>query len=240
MTLALIVLVVFLIVWFCDSTKKKEDKRTHREKTKTDVKRQDELWNENFIKVMSDIKEISHTIDVNGDNIMSIIESLFTKYDVPDTRTDEEKQTSCKRHLRLYKEGCRETDWNHQVDCMFARILHNEEPTKKQSSLYDLIWYYPWKPPAIDKPELFIGVPNTSTTVDGITYKYDAYGRASNIFATEPSRLILRICNLLTMRALDAEKLNYSWNRQESSWQQSGLRVQQYEENKKRYPWLYK
>lgn len=240
MTLALVVLIVFLVVWFFDSAKKKEDKRTYREKTITNVKRQDELWCNNFSKVMSDLEEISQSMAVDGNSIMETIESLFVKYDIPDTRSESEKISALQKHSRLYKEACKSIAENYEDDCAFAKILGNQQPAQQQFGLHDLIWYYPWQPPHIDRPELFFGEPNASITIDDIVYKYDNYGRASNLFATEPARLILRICNLLTIRALDEEKVNYSWNRQESSWQQSDMRIKQYEENKKRYPWLYK
>ena len=58
MTLALIVLVVFLIVRFFDSAKKKEEKQAQRKQTITNVKRQDELWCDNYKKVINDLKDM--------------------------------------------------------------------------------------------------------------------------------------------------------------------------------------
>lgn len=240
MTLALVVLVVFLAVWFLDSAKKKQDKQAHKKRTITNVKRQDEIWCMNFTKVYSDLEEIYKSKSLDESTILSAIESLFDKYDIPDTRTNEEKIASTKNYLTQYRESHATVDRIYEEDCTFARILKESPPEKKAILLKDLIWYYPCVSPLLNKPELLIGTPYTSSTVENVTYKYDAYGRATNMWRTEPALLIVRLCNLLTIKALDTEKLNYSWDRQESSWQQSEQRIKNYDENKKRYPWLYR
>ena len=237
MTLALIVLVVFLIVWFFDSAKKKEEKQAQRKQTITNVKHQDELWCENYKKVINDLRDMD---PIDGITIMQKIETLFAKYDIPDPREESEKHSSQQAHLRKYKESIEEVDRRYEDSCLYANILGEGLPTKKVPSLEDCIWYYPWTPPNIDKPELLFGKPNTSVTIDGTTYKYDANGRATNASVTEPAALISMICNLLTIRALDGEGFNYSWNRRESFWQQSEANVKAYQDNKTKYPWLYK
>ncbi len=239
MTFLIIVLGIFLAVWFFDSSNKKKAELGYKKRTITNVKRQDELWCENFSKVMSDLEEISKTIVVDSYSIMPVIESLYEKYDIPDMREESEKISARQYHLSLYKDACKTIADNYKSACIFAELLHEEPPKEFKPGLYDYIWYSPWTPPKIDKPELLFGEPNTSITVDGFEYKYDNYGWA-DVFNSPPSKLIDDICFLLTKRALDKENLNYSGDRKESLWQQSDAKIKEYEKNKKNYPWLFK
>lgn len=224
MTLALIVLIVFLVVWFFDSAKKKEDKRTYKERTITNVKRQDELSKNNFKKIIEDLQSLPSVEKLSGGNLLDAIEALYDRYNVPDRRTIEEKTKDRTKYLNMLERD-RELD-DYPVD-------------DSELSLLQKIWY-PLAPPLIDRLDLLFGIADTTLIVDDVTYKYDHRGIPSNLYHPIPAKLIGDLEVLLTIRDLDADGLNYSWNRQESSWQQSDMRIKQYEENKKRYPWLYK
>ena len=100
MTLALVVLVVFLVVWFSDSAKKREEKQAYQKKTITNVKLQDELWCDNFKMIIADLEELDKVSPLTADQVMPTIESLFDKYDIPDERTSREKQIATNAYLQ--------------------------------------------------------------------------------------------------------------------------------------------
>ena len=82
MTLALIVLVVFLIVRFNQSAKIKDNKHTHRKRTITNVPLQDELGAKNFKKIIDDLSALPSSNTLSGDSLMDAIESLYQEYDL--------------------------------------------------------------------------------------------------------------------------------------------------------------
>ena len=91
MTLALIVLVIFLVVWFNQSAKNKSDKQAHRKRTQTNVKLQDELNAKNFTLIINDLIALDKEEPLVGEKLIDAIESLFDKYDIPDMRDDTQR-----------------------------------------------------------------------------------------------------------------------------------------------------
>ena len=81
MTLALIVLIVFLIAWFDQSAKIKGDKATHRKRTITNVQLQDELNLKNIKKVIDDLEALPNANKLSGDTLLGAIESLYETID---------------------------------------------------------------------------------------------------------------------------------------------------------------
>ena len=225
MTLALIVLILFLIVWFNQSAKIKGDKYTHRKRTITNVQLQDELDAKNFTLIINDLIALDKEDPLVGEKLIDAIESLFDKYDLPDMRDDTQRINDRAKYLAA-----------------IASAREDEEYPIDDSKLplVDRIWHSPWQPPLLDRPELLYGTPETTSTVHGVEYKYDYRGIASNMFWSIPAKLIGKIHPLLTTRDLDAQGFNYSWDRQESLWQQAEKRAKEQADNKKKYPWLYK
>lgn len=225
MTLALIVLVVFLVVWFSNSAKKREEKQAYRKRTITNVQLQDELNAKNFSLIVEDLRKLDNEGVLTGEKLIDAIESLYEKYDIPDTRNETQKINDRKEYLN-------KLTWERRDKC------YPEDDTKLP--LERRIWHSPWQPPLLDCPELLNGVPYTTKVVQGVEYKYDFRGIATNMFWSVPAKLIGKIQPLLTTRDLNAQGFNYSWDRQESSWQQSEARIKKHEEDKKKYPWLYR
>lgn len=225
MTLALIVLIVFLIAWFDQSAKIKGDKHTHRKRTITNVQLQDELGAKNFKKVIDDLSALPSSQTLAGDSLMDAIEKLYQEYDLLDRRTPEQRITDRAKYLAA-----------------IASAREDEEYPIDDSKLplVDRIWHYPFDAPLIDRPDLLIGTPNTIVEVSGIEYKYDHRGIASNMFWTIPAKLVGDLKVLLTMRELDEAGYKYSWNRQESNWQRAEADAKKYKEHKDKYPWLYR
>ena len=225
MTLALIVLIVFLIAWFDQSAKIKGDKHTHRKRTITNVQLQDELGAKNFKKVIDDLAALPSSQTLAGDSLMDAIEKLYQEYDLLDRRTPEQRITDRAKYLAA-----------------IASAREDEEYPIDDSKLplVDRIWHYPFDAPLIDRPDLLIGTPNTIVEVSGIKYKYDHRGIASNMFWTIPAKLVGDLQVLLTMKELDEAGYKYSWNRQESNWQRAEADAKKYKEHKDKYPWLYR
>lgn len=224
MTLALIVLIVFLVVWFFDSAKKKEDILTRKKKTITNVKLQDELYIKNFKLIISDLEKIASTTNLSGGILLDAIESLYIKYDIPDERTPEQKIKDRNEYIKDIAE--------YQKSGYYPADDSTLPLAKK-------IWHFPFTAPHLDRLELMLGTPDTIVNVDGVTYQYDFRGIPSRMYSTVPAKLINKINVLLTVRDLRFAGFNYSWNRQESLWQQTDKQIKELEENKKRYPWLY-
>ena len=225
MTLALIVLVVFLIVWFNQSAKIKGNKHTHRKRTITNVPLQDELGAKNFKKIIDDLSALPSSNTLSGDSLMDAIESLYQEYDLPDRRTPEQRTTDRAKYLAT-----------------ISSAREDEEYPMDDSKLplIDRIWHYPFDAPLIDRPDLLVGIPNTIIEVDGIKYKYDHRGIPTNLYQSIPAKLVGDLKVLLTMRELDAAGYKYSWNRQAANWQRAEIAAVQYKETNKKYPWLYR
>lgn len=225
MTLALIVLIVFLIVWINQSAKIKGDKYTHRKRTITNVQLQDELGAKNFKKVIDDLAALPPSQTLAGDSLIDAIEKLYQEYDLPDRRTPEQRTIDRAKYLAA-----------------IASAREDEEYPIDDSKLplVDRIWHYPFDAPLIDRPDLLVGTPNTIIEVSGINYKYDFRGIPTNLYRTIPAKLVGDLKVLLTMRELDAAGYKYSWNRQPANWQRDEIAAEQYKETKKKYPWLYR
>lgn len=225
MTLALIVLVVFLIVWINQSAKIKGDKHTHRKRTITNVQLQDELSAKNFKKVIADLTALPSSNTLSGDSLIDAIEGLYEQYDLPDRRTADQKKIDRAKYLAA-----------------IASAREDEEYPIDDSGLplTDRIWHYPFDAPLLDRPDLFVGTPNTIVEVNGVKYKYDDRGIPANLYQAIPAKLVGDLEVLLTMRELDAAGYKYSWNRQPANWQRAEIAAEQYKETKKKYPWLYR
>ena len=225
MTLALIVLILFLIVWFNQSAKIKGDKYTHRKRTITNVQLQDELGAKNFTLIINDLIALDKEDPLVGEKLIDAIESLFDKYDLPDMRDDTQRINDRKEYLAA-----------------IASAREDEEYPIDDSKLplVDRIWHYPFDAPLIDRPDLLVGTPNTIIEVSGIEYKYDHRGIPTNLYQAIPAKLVGDLKVLLTMRELDAAGYKYSWNRQPANWQRDEIAAEQYKETKKKYPWLYR
>lgn len=225
MTLALIVLVVFLVVWFNQSAKSKSDKQAHRKRTITNITLQDELSAKNFTLVFNDLSEIARTTNLSGNGLIDALERMYQTYDLPDRRNEADKTNDRKKYL-----------------ADLARMIADEDYPEDDSklSLADKIWHYPFYAPHIDRPELLFGNPNTIEVIDGIKYKYDHRGIANHFYWTVPAKLFGDIVVLRTIRELDEAGYKYSWNRQEANWQKAEKEAQQYKYNKEKYPWLYR
>ena len=225
MTLALIVLTVFLIVWFNQSVEIKGDEYTYRKRTITNVQLQDELDAKNFKKIIDDLTALPSSQTLAGDNLMDAIEKLYQEYDLPDRRTPEQRTTDRTKYLAA-----------------IASAREDEEYPIDDSTLplVDRIWHYPFDAPLLDRPDLLVGIPNTIVEVNGIEYEYDDRGIPTNLYQTIPAKLVGDLEVLLTMRELDAAGYKYSWNRQPANWQRAEIAAEQYKETKKKYPWLYR
>lgn len=225
MTLALIVLVVFLVVWFNQSAKIKGDKHTHRKRTITNVQLQDELGAKNFQKIIDDLSALPSSQSLSGDTLIDAIEDLYQKYDVPDRRTPEQKSIDRAKYLAAIS-SARE-DEEYPID-------------DSKLPLVNRIWHYPFDAPLLDRPDLLVGTPNIIVEVGDVKYKYDHRGIPTNLYQSIPAKLVGDLKVLLTMRELDAAGYKYSWNRQAASWQRAEADAEQYKETKKKYPWLYR
>ena len=225
MTLALIVLVVFLVVWFNQSAKIKGDKHTHRKRTITNVQLQDELSAKNFKKVIDDLAALPSAQTLSGDSLIDAIEKLYEEYDLPDRRTQEQRVTDRAKYLAAIS-SARE-DEEYPID-------------DSKLPLVDRIWHYPFDAPLVDRPDLLVGIPNTIVEIGDVKYKYDHRGIPTNLYQSIPAKLIGDLKVLLTMRELDSADYKYSWNRQAASWQRAEADAEQYKETKKKYPWLYR
>ena len=225
MTLALIVLTVFLIVWFNQSVEIKGDEYTYRKRTITNVQLQDELDAKNFKKIIDDLTALPSSQTLAGDNLMDAIEKLYQEYDLPDRRTPEQRTTDRTKYLAA-----------------IASAREDEEYPIDDSTLplVDRIWHYPFDAPLLDRPDLLVGIPNTIVEVNGIEYEYDDRGIPTNLYQTIPAKLVGDLEVLLTMRELDAAGYKYSWDRQPADWQRAEIAAEQYKETKKKYPWLYR
>lgn len=225
MTLALIVLIVFLISWFNQSAKIKGDKYTYRKRTITNVQLQDELGAKNFKKVIDDLAALPPSQTLAGDSLIDAIEKLYQEYDLPDSRTPEQRTIDRAKYLAA-----------------IASAREDEEYPIDDSKLplVDRIWHYPFDAPLIDRPDLLVGTPNTIIEVSDIIYKYDHRGIPANLYQAIPAKLVGDLKVLLTMRELDAAGYKYSWNRQPANWQLDEIAAEQYKETKKKYPWLYR
>ncbi len=225
MTLALVVLVVFLIVWFNQSAKIKGDKHTHRKRTITNVQLQDEVSAKNFKKVIDDLTALPSSNKLSGDSLIDAIEGLYEQYDLPDRLTAYQKKIDRAKYLAA-----------------IASAREDEEYPIDDSGLplVDRIWYYPFDAPLIDRPDLLFGTPNTIVEVNDVKYKYDHRGIPANLYQAIPAKLVGDLEVLLTMRELDAAGYKYSWNRQPANWQHSEATAEQHKETKKKYPWLYR
>lgn len=232
MTLALVVLIVFLVVWFFDSAKKKDNKLKQRQKTITNVKSQDELWCKNFKEVMAVLDELDKTKPLETVEVMPAIEALFDKYNVPDTRTQQEKQNATALYIKAIRS---------RQDPLTPDELRYPNDASVVPFCFKIFYAsYPREntpPPFLENPELLFGEPDSTKKLDGIEIKYDYTGRAKIL--SEPYSLICRICNLMTIRDLRQSNFNFSWDRKGSEWQQSAARAAQLEQDKKNYPWLY-
>ena len=225
MTLALIVLILFLSVWFNQSAKIKGDKYTHRKRTITNVQLQDELDAKNFTLIINDLIALDKEDPLVGEKLIDAIESLFDKYDLPDMRDDTQRINDRAKYLAA-----------------IASAREDEEYPIDDSKLplVDRIWHYPFDAPLIDRPDLLVGTPNTIIEVSGIEYEYDHRGIPANLYQAIPAKLVGDLEVLLTMRELDAAGYKYSWNRQPANWQRDEIAAEQYKETKKKYPWLYR
>ena len=225
MTLALIVLILFLSVWFNQSAKIKGDEYTHRERTITNVQLQDELDAKNFKKVIDDLAALPPSQTLAGDSLIDAIEKLYQEYDLPDRRTPEQRTIHRAKYLAA-----------------IASAREDEEYPIDDSKLplVDRIWHYPFDAPLIDRPDLLVGTPNTIIEVSGIEYEYDHRGIPANLYQAIPAKLVGDLEVLLTMRELDAAGYKYSWDRQPADWQCDEIAAEQYKETKKKYPWLYR
>ena len=225
MTLALIVLTVFLIVWFNQSVEIKGDEYTYRKRTITNVQLQDELDAKNFKKIIDDLTALPSSQTLAGDNLMDAIEKLYQEYDLPDRRTPEQRTTDRTKYLAA-----------------IASAREDEEYPIDDSKLplVDRIWHYPFDAPLIDRPDLLVGIPNTIVEIGDVKYEYDFRGIPTNLYQAIPAKLVGDLEVLLTMRELDAAGYKYSWDRQPADWQRAEIAAEQYKETKKKYPWLYR
>ena len=225
MTLALIVLIVFLISWFNQSVKIKGDKYTHRKRTITNVQLQDELGAKNFKKVIDDLAALPPSQTLAGDSLIDAIEKLYQEYDLPDRRTPEQRTIDRAKYLAA-----------------IASAREDEEYPIDDSKLplVDRIWHYPFDAPLIDRPDLLVGIPNTIVEIGDVKYEYDFRGIPTNLYQAIPAKLVGDLKVLLTIRELDAAGYKYSWNRQPANWQRAEIAAEQYKETKKKYPWLYR
>lgn len=225
MTLALIVLIVFLMSWFNQSAKIKGDKYTYRKRTITNVQLQDELDAKNFKKVIDDLAALPSAQTLSGDSLIDAIEKLYQEYDLPDRRTPEQRTIDRAKYLAA-----------------IASAREDEEYPIDDSKLplVDRIWHYPFDAPLIDRPDLLVGIPNTIVEIGDVQYKYDHRGIPTNLYRTIPAKLVGDLEVLLTIRELDAAGYKYSWDRQPADWQRAEIAVEQYKETKKKYPWLYR
>ena len=167
MTLALIVLIVFLISWFNQSVKIKGDKYTHRKRTITNVQLQDELGAKNFKKVIDDLAALPPSQTLAGDSLIDAIEKLYQEYGLPDRRTPEQRTIDRAKYLAA-----------------IASAREDEEYPIDDSKLplVDRIWHYPFDAPLIDRPDLLVGIPAklvgdlevllTMRELDAAGYKY--------------------------------------------------------------------
>ena len=225
MTLALIVLIVFLISWFNQSVKIKGDKYTHRKRTITNVQLQDELDAKNFKKIIDDLTALPPSQTLAGDSLIDAIEKLYQEYGLPDRRTPEQRTIDRAKYLAA-----------------IASAREDEEYPIDDSKLplVDRIWHYPFDAPLIDRPDLLVGIPNTIVEIGDVKYEYDFRGIPTNLYQTIPAKLVGDLEVLLTMRELDAAGYKYSWDRQPADWQRAEIAAEQYKETKKKYPWLYR
>lgn len=232
MTFALIMLVVFLVVWMTDTTKKRTSKFEHRKKTITNIPLQDQLSQENFLKIIADLEKMDKETFLTGDTLIDAIEYLYELYDIPDDRTEQQKMADRQKFKR-------------DLDVAREYVVSPTKRTYPQDetglTLSQRIWCvnYPKVIPHMEQPDLVFGTPNTTLTIDEFTYKYDTRGIAANVYRTIPAKLLGQIEVLLTMRDLRAKGFNYSWNRKDSLWQQSEAVAKQCQEREKKYPWLY-
>ena len=225
MTLALIVLIVFLISWFNQSVEIKGDEYTYRKRTITNVQLQDELDAKNFKKIIDDLTALPPSQTLAGDSLIDAIEKLYQEYGLPDRRTPEQRTIDRAKYLAA-----------------IASAREDEEYPIDDSKLplVDRIWHYPFDAPLIDRPDLLVGIPNTIVEIGDVKYEYDFRGIPTNLYQTIPAKLVGDLEVLLTMRELDAAGYKYSWDRQPADWQRAEIAAEQYKETKKKYPWLYR
>lgn len=227
MTLALIVLVVFLVVWANDSTKKKAEKFNHRKSTITNVQLQDEIYKQNFTKIIADLEKMDKETPLIGATLLDALGFLYELYNLPDSRTDDEKNDDLEKYHK---------------DLEWIREPYNDSYPQDESilTLPQRIWCVTTAVPHVKQLDLLFEKPGKAIWVDDFYYSYDFRGIPSNIYRTVPAKLFGRINVLLTTKDLKAKGFNYSWNRQESDWQRLELELKEYEKKKESYPWLYK
>ena len=220
MTIALIVLIVFLVLWGNDSLNKKVKKIDCRKATITNIPLQDELWKKNFLKVVADLEKMDKETPLYGDVLMDALEFLYGLYDIPDLRGDESRVKNRERFRNYYSEFFQE-----DANLTLSQRIHcvNKKPEIM---------------PHFKDPNLLFGTRNTSITIDGFSYEYGDRGIPSNLYMCPPGGVFFDIIMLITMRDLKYKGFNYSGDRKDSDWQQREAKLKAIEEREEKYPWL--
>lgn len=225
MTLLLIVVIVALLMGGFDSISKKADSIQHKKKTITNIELQDKLYKENFTKIIKDLGRMDSASPLFGKTLIDALTFLFVVYDIPDSRSDEEKESDLE-HYNADIAGTKKL-WKIQCQVDYSEL-----------TLPQRIWLTKTQTPHVEHPDLLFGKPNTVTYVEGFCYPYSANGIAE-IYECVSAKLLRHINVLLTIRDLKKQGFNFSSDRRESDWQQLEKRIAKTEEEKKMYPWLY-
>lgn len=223
MTIAIILLVAFLVGCVIQALVEVVGKHNYRKQTITDVELQDKLSIKNFKKIVDDIIAMPDSDKLSGEALLNAIESLYEVYNVPDRRTPTQK---VKDHA----------DFKSKIQRL---ISFKEYPADDTTlPLMNRIWHYPHQVPDMNHLELLYGIPNTTIEHNGGIYEYDSRGIAC-LYWTIPSKLIGDLEVLLTTRDLAEAGYKFSGDRRGSHWQHATAEAKKYQENKEKYPWLY-
>ncbi len=249
MTLALILAIVFGIVWFNHNANLKINNQKERARTITNIKLQDELFCKNFTRVMDDLNTMDKATPLVEKTLMEALEFLYEVYDIPDRRTEAQKQEDLKKYIEDNNEL-------HRVrpdEPIYESILGKDDSIYPDDDsilpLYQRIWYpltrYSEKQnnAVFLSPHLLIGIRNSQKELDGVTYCYDDYGYLKNFFNryNNPlTKIIQDIVVLLTTRDVYNKGYNFSPLRKDSWWQETEKIAKEHTKNKEKYPWLYR
>lgn len=239
MTGLLIALLAALGISIYDSGNKAQQRLDYHERTITNVKLQDELYIDNFRRVLWDLNKMDkETKPLVGDTLIEALEFLYQLYNIPDDRTPQERRED--------KEAYRK-----ELAAARNRSRGRKYPQDdSQTLLPQRIWYdvYPKIYPHVKYPSLLFGTPKSTRQVGSFTYSYNLYGYAQywnescrqyGYRQTTPAKIIHYIVFRLTTKDLKAKGFNYSWNRKESDWQQDIEKIKKYDERHEKYPWWF-
>ena len=204
-------------------------KKAERAKTITNIPLQDELFKQNYTRVLNELKTIDKETFLWGDTLMDALEFLYVLHDIPDRRTEEEKREDREKYAAQLNENLNVIGTRPRLEWK-----ENVSTAPLEARMWFFTWDDEWK--LMATPKFIYGQRNKSFNVPELennghipTISYDYRGIINMLTngLSVPVSIFYDIVYLLTVRELKFLRYNYSWDRQESEWQRREKEMQE-------------